>query len=161
MCILIGEIVWLNGPYECGMWNDIQIFRNYLISHLEEGELVEVDDGYVGDAPEHVKCPASFVNPEEIVLYMQQRIRNRQEAVNKRLKNWGILKQVYRHEFSRHVEYTHACLVVTQLLIKNGEPLFDCSYRDPPYDINSRTSVNDACESDNDDGLSYDTIMSL
>ena len=103
--MLTGEIVWLNSPYECGMWNDIQIFRNYLISHLEEGELVEVDDGYVGDAPEHVKCPASFVNPEE-TLYMQQRIRNRQEAVNKRLKKWDILKQVYLHEFSRHVEYT-------------------------------------------------------
>ena len=160
LCMLTGEIVWLNGPYECGMWNDIQIFRDSLLSHLEEGELVEADDGYVGAAPAHVKCPASFVNPEE-TLYMQQRIRNRQETVNKRLKNWGILKQVYRHEFSRHGEYTRACLVVTHLSIKNSGPIFDCGHHDPPYDINSRTSVNGECESDNDDGLSYDTMMSL
>jgi hypothetical protein len=26
---------------------------------LEEGERVEADDGYVGEAPRHVKCPKS------------------------------------------------------------------------------------------------------
>ena len=66
------------------MWNDIQIFRNSLISHLKNGERVEADDGYVGEAPEFVKCPASFTNPKE-TLYMQQRVRNRQETVNKRM----------------------------------------------------------------------------
>ena len=127
---------------------------------MEEGELIEADDGYVGDATEHVKCPASFVNPEE-TLYMQQHIRNWQETVNTRLKNWGILKQVYRYKFSRHSKYTHAYLVVTQLLIKNSEPLFDCGYRDPPYNIDNKTSMNDECESDNNYGSLYDTIMSL
>ena len=38
---------WLNGPYECGMWNGNQIFHNSLLSHLEKGELVGADDGYV------------------------------------------------------------------------------------------------------------------
>ena len=92
---------------------------------------------------------------------MQQHIRNWQETVNTRLKNWGVLNQVYRHKFSRHSKYTHAYLVVTQLLIKNSEPLFDCGYRDPPYNIDNKTSMNDECESDNDYGSLYDTIMSL
>ena len=157
LCILSGEIVWLNGPYEPGVWNDLQIFRNSLLSHLEEGELVEADDGYVGEAPEYVKCPASFVNPEE-TLYMQQRIRNRQETVNKRFKNWGVLKQVYRHEFILHSNIFRACAVVTQIAIKRGEPLFTCGYRDPPYEDNYEDdfwSIADEEESVDDEGISY------
>jgi hypothetical protein len=61
--ILGGDIVWLNGPYEAGNWNDIKIFRDSLMSNLDPGERVEADDGYVGEAPRHVKCPMSFANP--------------------------------------------------------------------------------------------------
>ena len=58
------------------------IFRNSLLSHLDREERVEADDGYLGEAPEFVKCPASFTNPEE-TLFMQQRVRNRQDIQNK------------------------------------------------------------------------------
>jgi len=51
LCILTGNIVWINGPYECGMWPDIPIFWNCLLSHLATNEQVEVDDGYIGEAP--------------------------------------------------------------------------------------------------------------
>ena len=68
--ILMGEIVWLNRYCKAGMWNNIQIFQNFLLNHLEEQELVEADDGYVDKAPNHVKCYNSFVNPEE-TLFMK------------------------------------------------------------------------------------------
>ena len=162
LCILTGVIVWINGHYKAGSWKDISIFRNSLKSHLEEGERVEADDGYVGEAPEFIKCPASFTNPQE-TLFMQQRVRNRQETVNKRLKNWGALKQAYRHKFSNHGEIFRAIIVVTQLAIKGGEPLFTCGYRDPPYQpINEEMSSGseflsdeDDNEEDSDEGLSY------
>ena len=48
------------------MWPDIKIFRDSLITFLEDGERVEADDGYIGEAPDKVKCPASFVNLLEI-----------------------------------------------------------------------------------------------
>ena len=73
LCIKTGEIVWINGPYECGMWNDLQIFRNSLMSHLEPGERVEADDGYIGEHPQHIKCPRGFANDPQCLL-MQQRI---------------------------------------------------------------------------------------
>ena len=172
--------MWLNGPYECGNWPDINIFRNSLKSHLEDGERVEADDGYVGEAPDYIKCPASFANPQE-TLFMQQRVRNRQETINKRMKNWGILKQVYRHQFICHAEVFRAVAVVTQISIKRGEPLFSCGYRDPPYNENEedisrrdelssdRTTDNEAEDGeasdddlsedkdDSDDGISYNT----
>ena len=64
---------------------------------------------------------------------MQTRVRSRQETVNKRFKNWGILKQVFRDNIPKHGDAFCVIAVLTQLSIEDGEPLFDCGYRDPPY----------------------------
>ena len=60
MSIIGAECVWINGPYEPGIWNDILIFRNSLMSMLGVGERVEADNGYRGEAPQHVKRPKSI-----------------------------------------------------------------------------------------------------
>ena len=157
ICILSGDIVWTNGPYEPGIWNDILIFRNALKSELGNNERVEADDGYVGEAPVYIKCPKSFSNPEE-TKWMQTRVRSRQETVNKRFKDWGILRQVFRHEIPNHGKVFEAIVVVTQMSINNGEQLFACGYRDPPY---AKTNIDNAnecnTEDDIDSDLSYDT----
>ena len=124
VCILGGDIVWINGPYECGLWPDIKIFRDALISELDEGERVEADDGYVGEAPQFVKCPKSFTNPT-FMEKTQKFIRSRHETVNKRFKQFKVLKNRYRHEIVDHAEVFRACVVLTQLSINKGEPLFD------------------------------------
>ncbi len=58
------------------------------------------------------------------------RVRARHEPLNRWLKNWGILSQVYQHNIMRHGDVFRACAVVTQLTIKNGEPLFEVEYKD-------------------------------
>ena len=55
--------MWINGPYACEYCNDINIFRELLVSFLGPGERVETDDGYIGDAPHHIKWPMSCTNP--------------------------------------------------------------------------------------------------
>lgn len=132
LCILTGDVVWINGPYEAGSWPDISIFRNSLQSHLEPGERVEADDGYLGDHPSFVKCPAGFANCKE-TEYMQQRVRNRQETINKRFKQWKCLAVPWRAELPKHGSAFRAVAVITQQSINHGERLFSCGYRDPPY----------------------------
>lgn len=124
-----GHLVWINGPFPCGLWPDVKIFRDSLISHLEQGERVEADDGYIGEAPVHVKCPKSFTNPEECMT-MQQRVRSRQETVNKRFKHWGCLSMRFRHPINKHGDVFRAVAVLTELSIQNGEPLFAVDYDD-------------------------------
>jgi hypothetical protein len=51
------------------------------VTELSHAERVEADDGYIGERPQRVKYPTGFANP-----YTQQRVRNRQETVNNRLK---------------------------------------------------------------------------
>ena len=61
---------------------------------------------------------------------MHQRCRNRQETVNKRLKQFGVLKQRYMHDRRLHGDVFRACAVLTQLTIDDGDKLFTCGYND-------------------------------
>ena len=54
--ILAGNIVWVNGLYAAG-YPDIKIFYSGLAHWLDEFKRVEADDGYIGEAPQKVKCP--------------------------------------------------------------------------------------------------------
>ena len=138
---MTGDIVWINGPYECGIWNDIKIFRDALLSNLEVNERVEADDGYIGEHPRYVKCPRGFANLEE-TEYMQQRVRNGQETVNKRFKDWGALRQIWRHSIPLHGDVFRAIAVMTQLAINQGEKLFECGYRDPPFEVDGDDTIS-------------------
>ena len=133
ICSLSGELVWINGPYEPGIWNDLMIFRDSLKTMLHPGERVEADDGYRGDSPGFVKCPQS-IGSHELTVAMSAIVRRRHETVNKRFKQWGILKQVYRGDLSKHHEVFRVVAIVTQLAIENGEPLFATEYQDPDFD---------------------------
>jgi hypothetical protein len=134
LCILSGDIVWVHGPFPCGKWPDITIFRHALKYFLGEGERAEADGGYVGECPGFVVAPDAFVGADR--ARMKKRIRSRQETVNKRFKQWGCLKQVFRHndDMARHHSSCfRAVAVITQLSIENGEPLFSTAeFRDHP-----------------------------
>ena len=126
--ILAGNLVWIQGPYPAGKYSDIVIFNKVLTFFLEPGERVEANKGYRG-YPDKIKCPANDPNPAENRA-MQGKARARHEMFNGRLKNWGILSQVYRNHIMSHGDVFRACAVVTQLTIENGEPLFEVEYED-------------------------------
>ena len=48
VCIRTGLIVWINGPFVVGKYNDITIFQSKMIYELLDWEMVQVDQGYVG-----------------------------------------------------------------------------------------------------------------
>ena len=127
VCIQTGDIVWINGPYEAGSWPDINIFRDGLRHFLDENERVEADDGYIGDSPKYIKCPAGFTNIKANER-MQCFARRRHETINKRFKNWKILSTNFRHDLRRHGDVFRAVVVITQLAINNGEKPFQVKY---------------------------------
>ena len=126
--ILGGDLVWIQGPYPAGKFTDISIFCKVLSNFLDPGERVEADKGYEGH-PDKIKCPSNPANPPENKA-MQGRVRARHETLNGRLKAWGILSQVYRHDILRHGDVFRACAIVTQLAINDGEKLFEVEYGD-------------------------------
>jgi hypothetical protein len=126
--ILGGGQVWIQDPYTAGKYTDIKIFNKVLRHFLDPGERVEADEGYIGHL-DKIKCPQNVGNPAE-KWAMQGRVRVRHKMLNMRLKNWGILSQVYRPDIMRHGDVFRACAVVTQLTIESGEPLFEVEYKD-------------------------------
>ena len=99
-------------------WNDLAIFWDSLVSMLEPGERCETDRGCQVAVPTYVKCPG-VLEADPNTAEIQQRVRSRQETVNKRFKNWAILLE--------HQTVFGAFVVLTQLLFATN-PLFQVAY---------------------------------
>ena len=54
-----------------------------------------------------------------------KRIMARHETVNRRMKQFGVLSQKFRHDRGLHPQCFHAVANLTQLMIANGERLFE------------------------------------
>ena len=119
-----GNIVWTNGPFR-GSKNDMTIFREGLMAHIPEGKLVIADKGYRGEPM------VSYPNPQdrEDVAIFKARALARHETVNKRFKDFKILGETFRHAngdpLGSHRVYFFAIVVLTQVKIEMGEPLFN------------------------------------
>jgi hypothetical protein len=81
VCIQTGWIVWVNGPYPCGSWPDIKIFRHHLKAKLHVGEMVEADLGYRGEQ----QC---IRVPNNAVSLSNQRAANRARARHETINSW-------------------------------------------------------------------------
>ena len=60
-------------------------------------------------------------------------MRARHETVNARFKEWGVLRQLFRHKISKHRAIFRAVAVLTQVKIENGHPLFSVDYTTSSY----------------------------
>jgi DDE superfamily endonuclease len=128
VCIHTGEVVWINGPFPCGAMNDWSIFRDGLRFWLDVGERVEADDGYLAGDPEYCKTKSGMSRQVENAK-VQGATRARGETINKRLKQYAVLTVPFRHDIiSKHSDCFRSCVVLTQLAIRNDQPLFDLDY---------------------------------
>jgi hypothetical protein len=108
-----------------GDWPDVEILRHAIIPKLDDGERVEADDGYLGEAPRYVKCKGSdYVDPEEEPL--RRRIEGRQETVNNRCIHWNCTHHPFKatgtseEKLEKHGAMVRACLVLTQITMEMG-----------------------------------------
>ena len=101
-----------------------------LAKNLEFAEQSETDRGYRGSAPAKVRCPGGLLeDPNDDAKAMSARVRSRQETVNERFKNWGILNTPYCHNIFKHQTVFGAIVCLTQLSLKFN-PLFSVEYND-------------------------------
>lgn len=119
-----GWIVWVNGPYPCGRFNDITIARDGVVGMLDDGEMVLADSGY-RDGRVHFITPSGHNNYSS---YMQTVIRARHETVNSRMRIFKSISECWRHDRSKHGITFHAVAIITQLTIMHESPLFHVDY---------------------------------
>ena len=91
---------------------------------------MECDDGYAGEDPLKCLIP-KFCNlfDDDDMQEARYRARSRQETVNKRFKQFGCLRNKFRHEISNHIHCFNAIVVITQMNMEHGgEELFPVPY---------------------------------
>lgn len=111
-----GYILWVNGPYHCGLYPDIKIFNGTLKNRLLPGEKVLADRGYTSNS-----CVYRIPKSEGLSASLLAR----HESLNRRLKNFNVLSSRFRHNVSLHSYCFHAIANLTQLMIEDCEPLFE------------------------------------
>ena len=114
LCIATGNIVWAHGGYPCGELPDLRLARDAFIDRLEIDEKALADKGY--------RDNNFFVNPNGDPL--KKKILARHETVNKRVKQFYCMNDVFRHVLTLHPSFFRACVNLTQIMIVNGEPLY-------------------------------------
>jgi hypothetical protein len=133
VCLITGVVVWIHGPFPCGRWNDLTIFRHAMLSHLDDGEKVEADDGYKAEFTKTLTPANNSRTASDATL--RQRNRNRHETINKRLKDWKCLNSPCKHDLAKHSAMFRVVLVICQLAIESGESLFHLDYNDEEFSI--------------------------
>lgn len=117
--VMTGQIVWVNGPFPCGSHSDLKIFKSNLKNRLLPGEKVIADKGYQDNLCDYEAKELEY--PDK----MFSSCRARHESVNKRIKQFSVASQRFRHKKSLHGVCFFAAAKLTQLLIDNGSPLFE------------------------------------
>ena len=103
------HIVSVNGPWPAGSYSDLKIFRNGVRKKLRDDEFVIADNGYTD--PRCIKPPGDQHPRHEL----HRRIRSRHEVLNKRIKQFRILTQRFRHEIPFHGTCFHAISSITAI----------------------------------------------
>ena len=117
------QLVWINGPFAAGS-NDIRNFNeeNGLKSKIPPGKKVITDRVYSSEI-DVCSIPNDLDTPE--VNEFKRRARARHETFNKRIKNFNILSNTFRHGLHLHQMVFEAVCVIMQFEMENGYPLFD------------------------------------
>jgi hypothetical protein len=121
------KIVWLNGPYPAGTYNDIKIFRECGLKDKLEvtGKKAIADSGYQG-YPQLISRYNSLDSEE--VREFKTRARLRHEKFNGMCKVFECLSDRFRHKPNME-EKLQACFesvaIIVSYKMEMGEPLFD------------------------------------
>ena len=124
MCIQTGLVVWINGPFVVGKYNNIIIFQSKMIYKLLDWEVVEVDQGYVGQ-PNKIQMKYELRVSEN---QFKAKARARGEKINRRFKNFCVLTDRYRHKISMHSYVFHAVAVLMQISLTSVSLTFKVDY---------------------------------
>ena len=127
LCIQTGLIAWIHGPFPAGRWNDIKIFRYKLKHTLPPGERVECDNEYKGEFAK-IDLPLECLGKDGMQKRIKDLVRARHKNLNRRYKQFGCLKQCFRHPIQKHVVVFSAISAVVQISLENGHPLFDLAH---------------------------------
>lgn len=126
------NIVWVNGPFPPGDYNDITIFRLGLMQMLGHGEKVLADQIYESEAPEKVICENMMGEMTEDKMDFIKRGCGRIETIMSRFKQYECLSKKFKgrgdadERVLKHSKMFRAVAVLIQIALDLGlQELYD------------------------------------
>lgn len=102
------ETWWI---YPCGEYSDLKLAREAYVYSINPGELTLADRGY--------NDLNYFILPTTQNSALHKRIMACHETVNKRIRQFNILKYPFRNNLLKHPLVFHAMFNLSQLMIDN------------------------------------------
>lgn len=115
LSISTARLIWVHGPFPCGSFPDLKIFRLGMKRVLRPGEKVLADNGY-----SDTLCVIPKTHPDST---LHKRIRARHEIFNGKIKRFFIVSHTFRHPLQRHADCFYAAAHLTSLQMEE-EPFF-------------------------------------
>lgn len=118
LSIRTGEIVWANGGVPCGDWPDLRLARNAYTSMVGKNEMTVADKGY------NDSIFFLFPKQNDPAAKRKHKIMARHETVNRRIKQFRVMGEKFRHSLFLHPRCFHAVINLIEIAIENGENLY-------------------------------------
>ncbi|KAI9353418.1 hypothetical protein BDR26DRAFT_1002385 [Obelidium mucronatum] len=116
--IATSKFVHISGSVPCGLFNDLAMVKRSLLPRLGVGEKVAADEGYVG-VPGKIMTRL-MGNTEAIIKHNCNLsiLQSRHETMNGKLKDFGILFQMFRGNREEHYLVFQAVAQITQVKMR-------------------------------------------
>jgi hypothetical protein len=121
-----GFIVWINGPFPCGEWPDLIIVRSALVHMLARNEWYVADGGYY-DGKQYSITPSGLRDFED---RQYATARARHETINRKFKEFSILRGTFRHPLHKHGVAFRAVTNIVQLGLQTDRPSWQVYYNE-------------------------------
>ena len=101
-----------------------------------EGEEGRADNGNMAEYPLNAKLPGSMVYPQDdSILLVRALVWGRHESVNKHFKHFKCIFSTFCHDIGFRGQCFCAVVVLTQLALCHGKPLWMVHMYADPYDV--------------------------
>ncbi|KAI9347655.1 hypothetical protein BDR26DRAFT_916055 [Obelidium mucronatum] len=116
--IATSKFVHISGSVPCGLFNDLAMVKRSLLPRLGVGEKVAADEGYVG-VPGKIMTRLKG-NTEAIIKHNHNLsiLQSRHETMNGKLKDFGVLFQMFRGNREEHYLVFQAVAQITQVKMR-------------------------------------------
>mmetsp|Transcript_13389 Transcript_13389/g.25135 ORF Transcript_13389/g.25135 Transcript_13389/m.25135 type:complete len:299 (-) Transcript_13389:59-955(-) len=118
LAIYSDNIVWFSGPYPCGEESDLHIFKHRGLQSL----LKMANERCIADGTYKTSQVSGKGKGDLRWRNAKNRIRARHETINKRLKTFSVIGNIFTFDKSKHGDIFSAILTLVQLSLKI-EPL--------------------------------------
>ena len=105
------DIVWVNGPFPCGAFSDLKIYKEMGLSE----KLIEAGEKCIADGTYRHYTVSQKGRGRSSWRKQKNRLRARHETANNRIKIFDCFNQRWRHSHEMHGHAFRAAVFLTQL----------------------------------------------